>query len=137
MEYFNAAKVYAADGQFSRAVSELESLKMKARAERSPNFAPLVDEASVVQANYYAKWAERLLDGGRQDEARRCLDKAEAAFSKYLYQRTPNYNLGVLYFRLKDSGKAKLYLGRFLNLEPKGPRADQVKSLLSKLDASG
>ncbi len=134
LEYQFSATIYASDGLLERALLELD--RLKAKAEQNPNFAPISAEASRMRGDCYAIWAQQLLNRGNQDEARRQARQARAEYSAYLHLSIPNYNLGVLYFRLKEAEEAKFFLHRFLELEPEGQRADVARRLRSKLENS-
>jgi hypothetical protein len=132
--YFPAARVYAAEGRFDRAVAEMVRLRGMAGAD--PQTAGMVSDALLLEGKYRALWADHLLGQGKRDEARQQVERAEAALASHLHLADPCYNLGVLYLRLNEAGKAKTFLDRFLTLEPEGPRAAQVRRLLAGLKDS-
>jgi len=130
--YLWAARVYASENRFDRAVGELERLAKK--AHQYPELAGLVAGSSLLEGDTRARWAQHLLDEGKRDEAREQVERAGEAYASHAHLSPPWYNLGVLYFRLDEPAKAKTYLDRFLALEPEGPRADQVRRLRLRLN---
>jgi tetratricopeptide (TPR) repeat protein len=130
--YLWAARVYASENRFDRAVGELERLAKK--AHQYPELAGLVAGSSLLEGDTRARWAQHLLDEGKRDEAREQVERAGEAYASHAHLSPPWYNLGVLYFRLDEPAKAKTYLDRFLALEPEGPRADQVRRLHLRLN---
>ena len=132
--YFPAARVYAAEGRFDRASAEMVRLRGMAGAD--PQTAGMVSDATFLEGEYRGLWAEHLLGQGKRAEARQQVERAEAAYASHLHLASPCYNLGVLYLRLNEAGKAKTFLDRFLTLEPEGPRAAQVRHLLAELKDS-
>jgi dolichyl-phosphate-mannose-protein mannosyltransferase/tetratricopeptide repeat protein len=124
-EYLLAAYIYAHDGRFDRAVTEVERLEKRA-AER-PSFAELAREASLYDGDYRTQWARQLIREGKADQGRRQVLRVEAAYSAHQDLSYPLFNLGFLHLDLGDRAKAKEYFERFLGREPQGPRADQVR----------
>lgn len=130
-EYLLAASIYAQDGEFERAVAEIERLQVKAR-ER-PSFAPLAMDASVYQGDFRVLWASDLVKRQRRDEALREAERAEAAYAVRPELAYPLGNLGLLYMRLGDRAKARAFLERYLALEPEGETAERFRRLFEEL----
>ncbi len=130
--YLWAARVYLAESRFDRALEELERLAK--RAQHHPGLAGFLAEASLLEGDSRAGWAQHLLDQGRRDEARDHVEeRAEAAYASQLHLGAPWYNLGLLYLRLNETAKAWTLLDHFLTLEPEGPRAENVRRLRVRL----
>jgi tetratricopeptide (TPR) repeat protein len=132
-EYLLAAQIYAHDGRFDRAVTEIERLEAKA-AER-PSFAKVADQASLYDGDYRTQWARQLIRGGNIDEARRQVHRVEAAYAAREDLSYPLFNLGFLHLELGDLARARQYFERFLSRESEGPRADQVRRALQEIKA--
>lgn len=131
VEYLASAKIYASEGAFERAIAELERLKTK--AVQLPAHADwMLDQASLKEGACYVMWAEELLNRGMLDEARQPVAEAEKIYSHHLDLSFTNFILGALYFKLKEPGKSRPYLQRFLLLEPEGPNSAIAKKLLSE-----
>lgn len=123
--------VYASEGQFDRAVAEIERLGEMARQHFS--LAKDIGETFLLEGDYRSQWAAQLLAEGRREEARRQAEQAEVAYGSRLNQSSPNYNLGLLYLNLNDPAKARAFLERFLVLAPQDPLAAEVRRLLAGL----
>ena len=133
-DYLWNAQVYASEGRYDRAVGELERLRMKAR-DRSHLSKPAAD-ASLLEGDWRAAWAKTLIQEGKREEARRQVALAQTAYAQQSSLSYPNYNLGLLYLRLDEPGRARVFFMRFLELEPEGVRADQTRRLLLQLGGS-
>jgi tetratricopeptide (TPR) repeat protein len=131
-EYVESAKIYASDGRLDLAVAEMERLRPKALD--NPKFADVATTASLFEGDYRALWAKRLLEEGKREEARAQAEKAEILYGAHRDLSLPQYKLGVLYFELGDPAKARSFFGRFLELEPQGERADEIRRLLFRLE---
>lgn len=128
-DYFFSAKVYTSEGRPDRAVAELE--RLQARAMKRPSFAWVAYETTLAEGQYRAQWAEKLIEEGRRDEARRQAELAQAAFANHLTLSAPYFTLGSLYLKLGEPLKAKAFYERFLELEPAGPKAEAARRILS------
>jgi len=129
-DYFYSAKIYAAEGRPDRAVAELERLQVKAR--QRPSFARQLYETTLEEGDYRAQWAEQLIRAGKREEARRQADLAQAAFASHVNLSDAYFILGNLYLKLGEPVKAKALFGRFLELEPQGPKAEAARRLISR-----
>ncbi len=130
-DYHFSAQLYASEGQPERAVREIERLASKAR--QGPGFPKIASAASLLEGDYRALWARKLLAEGKREEAKRQAIQAEAAYAAHANLSYPAYNLGQLYLTLNEPGKAKAFFDQFLILEPEGPRADRVRRLRERL----
>lgn len=127
-EYEYSAKVYAAEGQMDLAMTEMSRLIAKARL--NPAYRDLV---AVGMGHYHLLWATQLLEKGLWQEARsQALEAQEAYQAQSSFAHWP-YNLAVLYLKLDDPDKAKIFLRQFLEREPVGPRADEARAVLFEL----
>ncbi len=133
-DYLWNAQVYASEARYDRAVGELDRLRMKARDR--PHLSKLAAEASLLEGDWRAAWAKSLIQEGRREEARRQVALAQAAYAQQSGLSYPYYNLGLLYLRLEEPGKAKAFFAQFLEREPEGIRADQIRRLLLQLGGS-
>ncbi len=131
-EYNLSAKVYADAGQYDRAVAEMERLAGRAREQGV--LADIVADASLRQGDFRVMWARQLLEQGKREEARRQVELTEKAYADHMLLSRPHYYLGLLYLRLGETAKARVFLTSFLMLEPVGVRADQVRQILARLD---
>jgi 4-amino-4-deoxy-L-arabinose transferase-like glycosyltransferase len=129
-DYFNAAEIYAADSRPDQAVTEME--RLQERAGQHPGFAAVGAEARLREGNYRVQWAKRLIVEGRREEATRQAGAAQAAY-RPLGLSDPQLALGHLYLDLEDPATARRLLQRFLELEPEGSRADEVRRTLDRL----
>jgi 4-amino-4-deoxy-L-arabinose transferase-like glycosyltransferase len=123
-----AARVYLSENRFEKALGELDRLAEEVK--QYPGLAVLANDASLLEGDSRARWAQHLLGQGKRDEAWQQVTQAERAFASHLNLSVPCYNLGVLYLRLGEPAKAKMYFDRFLTLEPDGARANLVRRLL-------
>ncbi len=130
-DYFISAEIYASEGRPDRAVAEMERLQDK--AGQRPSFAGVGSEAGLYEGNYRVQWAEQLIREGNRDEARRQMEMAWTTY-KHLNLSAPNLTLGNLYLKLDEPETAKRFFERFLELEPQGPRADEVRRILDRLE---
>jgi tetratricopeptide (TPR) repeat protein len=130
-EYLLAAQIYASEGRFDRAVSELE--RLGENAGKHAALTTLASEASLLEGDYRAQWAKRLIEEGRLAEARRQVERASEAYAPHLGLGYPSYNLGLLYLRLNEREKARALFQRFLEIEPDDPRSSQVRRILAGL----
>jgi hypothetical protein len=128
--YYFSAQIYAAAGRFDRAAEEFERLGRRAR--QRPSFNKVAATASLLEGDNRARWALRLLEQGKQNEARQEVALAEGAYRSHAAVGATHYNLGLLYLKLGEPARARASLARFLELEPTGPQADQVRRLLSR-----
>jgi len=130
-DYLAAAQIYAHDGRPDLAVGEIE--RLEARAAERPSFADLARQASLDSGDYRAFWANQLLDQGRPDQARRQLERAEAAYRVHPDLSYPLSNLGFLYLKLGEPAKARAHFEAFLAREPAGALAESVRRELARL----
>ncbi len=130
-EYLLAADIYAREGRFDRALAEIE--RLEARAAERASFAELAREASLYDGDYRTLWVYQLLGQGRLDQARRQAERVEATYGADPDVTYPLYNLGLLYLKLGEVAKARVYLERFLAREPVGERADGVRRVLAEM----
>ena len=133
-DYLWNAEVYASEGRYDRAVGELERLRAKARDH--PHLAKPAADASLLEGDWRAAWAKALIQEGKREEARRQVALAQTAYAQQSSLSYPNYNLGLLYLKLDEPGRARAFFMRFLELEPEGDRADQIRRLLLQLGGS-
>ncbi len=131
-EYVFSAEIYASDGRPDRAAMEMERLRVATVTDLKG--AELAAFASLVEGDYRAVWALKLLEQGKREEATREAEKAETLFQGHRDLSLTRYRLGVFYFHLNDPARAGVFLGQFLELEPQGVRADEVRRLLARLD---
>jgi len=131
-EYLLAAHIYAHDGQFDRALAQIA--RLQARAAERPAFADLARAAALSETELRTLWAGRLLAAGRRDLAIEQAAKAAAALPSPPGSASPLYDLGALFARLGEPGRARAHLQRFLAAEPAGPRADRARRALADLD---
>ncbi len=131
-EYVFSAEIYASDGRPDRAAMEMERLRLATDTDLKT--AELAAFASLVEGDYRAVWALQLLEQGKRGEATREAQRAEMLFLRHRDISLTQYRLGVFYFHLSDAARAGVFLRQFLELEPQGPRADEVRRLLSRLD---
>jgi len=130
-EYSLSAQIYTSEGKLGRAIAEIERLQTKAKENK--NFSDLVASAYMYEANLRVTWAQQLLREGKREDAHRQTVLAGAVYAHHPRLSYPYSNLGVLYLALNEPATAKAYFQRFLELEPDGPRADEVRRILSKL----
>ena len=128
--YLPAARVYAVEGRFDRAVAEM--VRLRQEAGQAPRSAGMVLDAFLLGRDYRPLWAKQLIEHGRRGEARQQVDQA-AAYTRIAELSYPQYNLGLLYLKLDESEKAKEAFDRFLGLEPEGSRADDVRRIRARL----
>jgi hypothetical protein len=129
-EYDMSALLYASEGQFARAVAEV--VLLKERLGQNPRYAS-VDLTSLAEGHYRALYAKQLFQEGKEEEARQQVELIRVAYVQHLNLPNPNLELGLLYFNLKEPEKARVFLERFLALEPLGARADRVRRLVAEL----
>src|SRR5439155_7398589 len=75
-DYLVAAHIYVQDGQFDRALAEIQ--RLAARASERASFGELAREAALYEGEYRTLWANRLLAEGRVEEARQQVRQVEA-----------------------------------------------------------
>jgi len=138
-EYVYAAKTYAAERKFDRAVNELVQFRRK--AERGLAASPgrffnagAVAEAAVLEGGYHLEWASHLIEHKNTDEARMHIGLAEDAYANQPEQGLASYNLGLAYLKVRDRDRARMFLARYLELEPEGSRADHARRLVTLLE---
>ena len=107
---------------------------MKARDR--PHLSRPAADASLLEGDWRAAWAKTLIQEGKLEQARRQVALAQTAYAQQSSLSYPHYNLGQLYLRLDEPGKARAFFMRFLELEPEGDRADQTRRLLLQLGGS-
>jgi hypothetical protein len=138
MEYLSAAQIYASEEQFDRAMNEITQFRRKAERalaiSSGTSFnARAADEAVGLEGDYHLKWASHLIEHKKTDEARMHIGLAEDAYANQPQGGLVLYNLGLVYLKVRDREKAKMLFARYLELEPGGERADNVRRLLSLL----
>jgi tetratricopeptide (TPR) repeat protein len=130
-DYLVAAHIYAHEGQFDRALAEIE--RLEARAAERPSFAELAREAWLYDGDYRTLWANQLLSHGRPDEAKRQAERVERQYASHPELSYPFYNLGFLNLKLGEPAKARAYFERFLAREPAGAQAENVRHALAEM----
>ena len=121
-EYLLAAELYEQQGAWDRAAGEMERLIR--RADQAPAFAADMPRYQVLRRLFTAMG---LLQRGRSSEAQRELE-AVTALDPGL--ALPHYLLGLLYTQGGDPAAGRAQLQRFLELQPAGGQADQIRRLL-------
>ena len=131
-EYLLCAQIYAADSNFTKAVEELQRLRRKAQES---GFNYFDQQIATQEGGYRLMWAEDLIANGESSLAK---NQIEGARSIYVAQKKINNlvwrNLGMMYLRINDRDNARLYLKKFLELEPWGKDSDEVRKVLSTLE---
>ena len=133
-QFLLAAKVYESGGRLDLAVAEM--VRLRQRARQNVRIANMASIAALLEGEYRTKWAKHYLEQAKQDEARRELQLAEAAYAGQPVQADPQYDLAMVYLRLGETEKAKAALRRFLELEPEGPRSERARRLYMGLQPS-
>lgn len=131
LDYLAAARAYAEERQFDRAAAEMGRLLEKVRqGSQHPTDVPL------FETDYHLLLARHLLQQGNREETKHQAGKGAAAYARYRQHggeaAYPYFNLGLLYRRFDEPAKARDFFERFLILEPEGPRAEQVRRILSR-----
>lgn len=131
LDHHFAAMLYAQDNQFEKSIAELR--RLEENALDTPNSLLYSSEARYEQGIFYAKWAEALLKSGDRVGANEKAMQAESKFSPYFDKPEASVTMGVLYYDLQRTDKARTYLEHALRIEPEGPDAETAKTYLRKL----
>lgn len=121
------ARLWAERGAHDRAVAETDAVRARFAARGTEEPAGLAD----VALTHRVAFAHRLLDAGRRAEAERQAVRAEADAPRLTAPRS-HYNLGALWVRLGEAGRARAHLLRFLERAPDDPGAAHARTLLGE-----
>ncbi len=124
------AQIWEQRGEPGRALTEISNLRQRFAADGREE-PPLL---ASLSGDYRVRYAHRLLDAGRTEEARHQAGLAEGEYASVAEAR-PLFNLGVLWARLGDAPRARVHLSQFLTLAPEDAMAAQARALLVRLSA--
>jgi 4-amino-4-deoxy-L-arabinose transferase-like glycosyltransferase len=131
MGYKVAAAIYATEKRFPEALAEI--MRFRHRVEELPAGGPLAAHVARLEGDYHLLWGNDLIAQKMEEEARRRVQAAEQAYLRQPHLGSESYDLGLIYLKLRDRENAERVLTTYLEREPEGERATNVRRLLSLL----
>ncbi len=157
----NLARTYYAEGNLDKTIETLKTglsmvpdnvqaklllanvLAEKGSFDEAGQVLASVDEAAITEPQIYLNFAVAFVNAKKPEGAIPYLDKAVARFPQapqvYFYRATALIEIANTIKDPKDPkrpellGKIKSDLEKFLQLQPSGPEADQVRKLLDQI----
>jgi tetratricopeptide (TPR) repeat protein len=135
--------VAATPGNAQTKLLLLNMLLAKGSIEEASQLLGTIDEAAITDPVIYLNFSSALINAKKPEESLAYLDKAVARFPQapqpYYYRATALIEILNAKKDPKDPARADLLakikadLGKFLQISPTGPEAEQVKKLLEEL----
>lgn len=132
-QYHIAARIYASEGQFDRAVSEIVRLREKAKQAPGAESPEQASNNALLEAKFRVQWANQLFDQGKPEQGRQQAELAQAVYADHLRVSYPPDVVRDVPFILDDPGHARAFFQFLLRLKPDGPEAEAVRRLLTNL----
>jgi hypothetical protein len=89
----------------------------------------------VREGDYRLWWVRRLMAEGKRAEAKQQLQPVSMLYADHPKPNVASYDLGMLYFVLNEPLEARVFMELFLTMESDGPRAENVRRALSRLNS--
>jgi hypothetical protein len=134
-EYIHSSQLYSLEGRVDQAVAEMTRLRRKTSlAPDFPKKDGTISQTYFWEGNYRVQWANQLFEKGMEDDARRQVALAQAAYAEHIRH---SYSFGLTFrppFELEDPASAEVVFKLLLGLNPQHPSAADLQKLIKRLE---